>query len=271
MALRGERVAIAHMPRMSALAAPARDRTRTHKRTRVPSYMPGLCTDRYLYIFIHDVCAGHIHRRTYPRAQAMAPAASSARAIARTRAWEAVQPHARPYPSLTQVCIYLSVYLYCMHTCTYIHKNTYNHISRLSYTQRSYTYTRGRPRMRVPTRLRTHTRARIGGAAVHNGPRRTDDPPRLSRLRWRAARAGKAAHTLANEVTDAVFHAPMFALNADISLNACEPSHTRSTPTERAPTCRREFPIAHAHARALGRSTWARLCGGPAPATRSSG
>ena len=30
--------------------------------------------------------------------------------------------------------------------------------------------------MRGPTRLRTRTRARTGGAAAHNGPRRTDDP-----------------------------------------------------------------------------------------------
>jgi hypothetical protein len=52
---------------------------------------------------------------------------------------------------------------------------------------RSYTYTRGRPRVRVPTRLRTNTRARIGGAAAHNGPRRIDDPPSASRLQWRAA------------------------------------------------------------------------------------
>ncbi len=69
--------------------------------------------------------------------------------------------------------------------------------------------------MRVPTRLHTHTRARSGGAAAHNGPRRIDVPPSASRLPWRAARAGKAAHTAVKSVTRAVFHAPMFALNAD--------------------------------------------------------
>jgi hypothetical protein len=37
---------------------------------------------------------------------------------------------------------------------------------------------------------------------------------RPGRLRWRDA-GPEAAHTLANVVTDAVFHAPMFALNAD--------------------------------------------------------
>ncbi len=82
------------------------------------------------------------------------------------------------------------------------------------FATRSYTYTRVRPRMRVPTRLPTHARARIGGAAAHNGPRRTDDPPSASRLRWRAARAGKAAHTPSKFVNRAVFHTPMFALNA---------------------------------------------------------
>ena len=44
---------------------------------------------------------------------------------------------------------------------------------------------------------------------------------------WRAA-GPKAAHTLDNELTEAVFHAPMFALNAFAWRNACEPSHTRS-------------------------------------------
>jgi hypothetical protein len=60
-----------------------------------------------------------------------------------------------------------------------------------------------------------YTGERVGGAAAHNAPRRIDDLPSASRLRWRAARAEKAAHTQDNEVTDAVFHAPMFALNSD--------------------------------------------------------
>ena len=102
---------------------------------------------------------------------------------------------------------------------------------------RSYTYARGRPHMRVPTRLRTHTRARIGGAAAQNGPRRTDDPPSASRLRWRAARAGKAAHTSAKLVIRAVFHAPMFALNAGADWNACAPNHPRSTLSGKALAC----------------------------------
>jgi hypothetical protein len=39
------------------------------------------------------------------------------------------------------------------------------------------------------------------------------DRARPGRLRWRAA-GPTAAHTLFNVVTDAVFHAPMFASNA---------------------------------------------------------
>ncbi len=50
MALRSERVALAHMPRIRASSAPARDRTRTQEHTRVPIYMPGLCIDTYICI-----------------------------------------------------------------------------------------------------------------------------------------------------------------------------------------------------------------------------
>ncbi len=97
-------------------------------------------------------------------------------------------------------------------------------------------------------------------------------------------RAEKAAHTWYKFDTDAVFHAPMFALNADADASACGPSQPQSTPTEGARmwrgcvcaqshthTCTR--PIAHAHMRAPahGRSTWARACGGPASAICSSG
>jgi hypothetical protein len=55
--------------------------------------------------------------------------------------------------------------------------------------------------------------ARIGGAAAHNG-RAASKTGRAHPPRWRAA-GRKAAHTLDKEVTDAVFHAPMFPLNAD--------------------------------------------------------
>jgi hypothetical protein len=55
---------------------------------------------------------------------------------------------------------------------------------------------------------------------VHTHTRRTQTRPRRIghrpsvRLRWRAA-GPKAAHTDSNVATDAVFHAPMFALNFD--------------------------------------------------------
>jgi hypothetical protein len=65
------------------------------------------------------------------------------------------------------------------------------------------------------------SRARIGGAAAHNRPRRIEARPSAS-AKVRAAGPG-AAHTEPNEVTRAVFHAPMFALNADAEENACAP------------------------------------------------
>jgi hypothetical protein len=40
-----------------------------------------------------------------------------------------------------------------------------------------------------------------------------------------AHRRPKAAHTDSNVVTAAVFHEPMFALNAVAALNVCEPNH----------------------------------------------
>ena len=55
-----------------------------------------------------------------------------------------------------------------------------------------------------------------------------------ARPRRAALRRPKAAHTACNVVTDAVFHAPMFALNAVADQNACEPDHTQFTPIESA-------------------------------------
>ncbi len=65
------------------------------------------------------------------------------------------------------------------------------------------------------------TRAPIGGAAAHNRPRRTEARPSASAV-VRAARP-RVAHTKAKLDTDAVFHAPMLALNADATKNACAP------------------------------------------------
>jgi hypothetical protein len=91
---------------------------------------------------------------------------------------------------------------------------------------------------------------------------------RSARMRGRYAlpalarrRAGKAAHTWFNVVTRAVFHAPMFALNA-LAENACEPSHPRSTPTEGARMCRRGCVGAqsHTHTRARAWTQHVRVC-----------
>ena len=117
------------------------------------------------------------------------------RAIARTCACEAVQPHASPYPSLAQahVCTYtyMYVYLQCMHTYIYKYRHTYTHmrITRLCYAQLcAHTW--------APAHARAHTSAHTRARASAVPPRTTaraasTTPPRASRLRWRAARAGK--------------------------------------------------------------------------------
>jgi hypothetical protein len=75
---------------------------------------------------------------------------------------------------------------------------------------RGRTYTQGPAQASACTCA--HARARIGGAAAHNGPRCIEARPSASAI-VRAAGPG-AAHTAAMFDTDAVFHAPMFALNA---------------------------------------------------------
>ncbi len=67
-------------------------------------------------------------------------------------------------------------------------------------------------------RVCAHAFVRIGGGAAHNGPRSIEARPSASGT-WRAA-GRKAAHTPAMFDTDAVFHAPMFALNVDAEENA---------------------------------------------------
>jgi hypothetical protein len=58
-------------------------------------------------------------------------------------------------------------------------------------------------------------RPHIGDAAAHNRPRRTEAPAeRVCDACGGAPPGRKAAHTPANVVTRAVFHAPMSALNA---------------------------------------------------------
>ena len=63
--------------------------------------------------------------------------------------------------------------------------------------------------------------------------------------RARPRRRPNPAHTEINNVTRAVFHAPMFALNAE--SNACEPNDTRSTPTEIARKVSKAYSHTHPH------------------------
>ncbi len=158
-------------------------RTRTQEHTRVPIYIPRLCIDTYIYSYM--TCALAISRRTYPRAHVMATAASTARAIARTCAFEAVQPHARPYPSLTQVHICLNIYVYCLHIHTYIHIHTYSHISRHCYAQ-LYLHTLTPAHARAHTSARSHASAhRRHHSAQRPAPHRR--PAERVPRRWRAA------------------------------------------------------------------------------------
>ncbi len=91
-----------------------------------------------------------------------------------------------------------------------------------------------------------------GSANTHT--RTSAVPPRTTATPHRSAAGPEAVHTHCNVVTRTVFHAPMFALNADAASNACEPNHTRSTPTETARTFRRGYVCAQTHADACARA-----------------
>jgi hypothetical protein len=133
----------------------------------------------------------------------------------------------------------LPTYIRRMHTYRYryryVHACIHTHIYPVFRT-RSYTYARGRPHMRVPTRLRTRERA---SAATLRTTARAAPTTRRARPACGGAPPGpeRAAHTKDNVVTAAVFHAPMFALNADADWNACEPNHPRSTADGKALAC----------------------------------
>jgi hypothetical protein len=132
-----------------------------------------------------------------------------------------------------------------MHTYIYKYRHTYTHmrITRLCYAQLcAHTW--------APAHARAHRTAHTR-ARAHRPSRRARRPaPHRRPRRARPACAGappgpeRAAHTEAMFNTDAVFHAPMFALNAFAERNACAPSHPRSTPTGRR---------SHASARMRGR------------------
>ena len=124
----------------------------------------------------------------------------------------------------------------------------------------SYEYARGHPRKRVPIRVPTHALTR----ALAEPPRTTAAPHRrpAERVRRGVHRRSKAAHTMPMFDPDAVFHAPMFALNAAAFTNACKPSHAWSAPTERARTVAARIRGARTHTQTRAYAhTWARLCG----------
>jgi hypothetical protein len=119
MALRRERVALAHMPRIRASSAPARDRTRMHEHSCVPIYITGLGVDRYIYSYMTWALAIYTGGRTHACARD-----GDGRIVgARNRTHvciAAVEPHARPYPSLAQVQKHLYIYIHveCIHVYT---------------------------------------------------------------------------------------------------------------------------------------------------------
>ena len=110
----------------------------------------------------------------------------------------------------------------------------------------------------------THMRARASAVPPRTTPAHVEDRPSASAAGRTVGRT-RCAHTYSILITDAVFHAPMFALNADAHLNACAPkpqavdadgqglarfrvSGSRPSPQhEPATACahRRSIPIAH--------------------------
>ncbi len=113
-------------------------------------------------------------------------------------------------------------YICILHTYIFMHRHTYIHETRLSHAQlylRTWT----------PAHARAHTSPHYTRARSSAVPPRTTARGAPTTRRARPACGGaplgpeKAAHTWDNEVTRAVFHAPMFALNADAELNACAP------------------------------------------------
>jgi hypothetical protein len=103
------------------------------------------------------------------------------------------------------------------------------------------------------------TRARDGDGRIVGARNRTHV---CTPLRWRAA-GPEAAHTLNMFDTDAVFHAPMFALNTDAAWNACapKPHAVRADGRPSHVSARmRGRPMALAHTRARARTQHVDTC-----------
>ncbi len=127
--------------------------------------------------------------------------------------------HADTHLSHKYAYTYMLMHNAYLYIYTYIYVYTYIHITRLSYIYIHLyvqTYIPSFVRAAIPAHV--HTRSCACASAVL--PRTTARAaPTTRRARpacgGRAARAKKAAHTAYNVVTLTVFHAPMFALNAD--------------------------------------------------------
>ena len=87
-------------------------------------------------------------------------------------------------------------------------------------------------------------------AAAHPRPRHTC----CTHRRW------QRAHTLAIVVIEAVFQAPMSALNADAYLKACEPSHTLSKSPHRMSPELRQSVQCMVHAASSGPKARGAMC-----------
>ncbi len=186
----------------------------------------------------------------------MATAASSARALARSCALEAMQPHARPYPSHTHIYIYMYVYnIYiCVCVCISVH------IFHLSYAQ-PYLLTWTPAHASAHTLARAHTRRMT--AAPHRRPAERV-PPAVAR---RPGREG-GAYPLQRGDGRGVPRADVrVERGRRLERLRAEPHKVDADGTHSHASARmRGRPIARAH----GRSTQARVCCRPASAIRSS-
>jgi hypothetical protein len=127
------------------------------------------------------------------------------------------------------------------------------HITRLCYAQ-LYLHTWTPAHARAHTSAHAYPRARIGGPAAHNGPRRIEHPPSASRLRWRAARGRKGgAYRVQRGDTGGVPCADVrVERRSRLERLRAEPPAVHAGGRRAHVSARMLWrPIAHAHTRAL--------------------
>jgi hypothetical protein len=121
----------------------------------------------------------------------------------------------------------------------------------------------------IATGARAHTQTSAAPPRTTAAHASATDPAQSAAVRARP----KAAHTKYNVVTEAVFHAPMFALKADAESNACAPSNATlggGGKCSHASARMRARQRAHTHERAHARAhAWARTWRMSASATRA--